>query len=114
MMATLEVKQKIDGKWQLIPTPHVAGKTLREAINGWDGKEVVMKFEHEGKIVGMICGTPYWINRYREMGNVVFSFAEMLEMLSGSSSDSLDDLVLPEGVDEVFGGEFLKFDFPVD
>jgi len=113
MMARLEVKQKIDGKWKLIPLKHVAGKTLGEVLHEWEDNEVVMKVEHEGKTVGMVCGTPYWVERYRSMGHKTFSFGEAFAMMERSDkAELLDDLVAPEYVDDIFGGEFLQYEFP--
>ena len=113
-MASIEIKEKHDGRWRLLPLERVAGKTLGEALLDWHGKEVVMRFEHNGRTAGIICGTDHWLNRYREMGNEVCTAQEAYNMIADSPNfDVLDEPMLPDGIENVFEGEVARIEFAI-
>jgi hypothetical protein len=94
-------RQQEDGSWQHVDITEVAGKSIRECFQMWDGDPVVVKVTG-----GMICGQQEWMEFYRKRGHQVASFPEAIKMLEEKEGgpEALDYVFVVEEMGEHFAG----------
>jgi hypothetical protein len=101
-MKELAFKEKIGDVWMPVSVEHVAGKTLRECFEQWDGREVICKVDQ-----GFICGTAEWIEHYKRKGFKTISFPDTIATLeSRGERATLAHVIIPlatKSLSDLFG-----------
>lgn len=108
-MATMTIKEQVDGVLQEISCDAIRDMTVRECYQLWDGKKIVCELvQVNGN--GYICGTEKARDYYRKGGHKALTFKEALEIqrLSGY----LDEVIIPHAF--TMSGNVLAFEWGKD
>lgn len=107
-------KEKIDNVWRELEMKHFAGKTLRDAFLGLDGREVVIKFTMQSGD-GFLCGTDELVAGMLKRGDRAFRLDQaVLGIEKGPNREILEEIVITDEQYAVFGEEAVLEDFNWD
>lgn len=108
-MATMTIKEQIDGVLHPVSCDAIRGKTVRECYQLWDGKKIVCELiQTSGG--GYVCGTERARDYYRKQGHKALTFAEALIIQRAASY--LDEIIIPDLF--VLQGHVLAFEWGQD
>ena len=102
-MGNLMIKKKEGSTWQFVDPMDIADMRLRDIMDTFMDKDVVMQFV-AGDTSVLVCGTDKWVDYYRDRGKECYHFRDATEKIDAVDATILDSVIVSRVVAEALPG----------
>ena len=102
-MGNLMIKKKEGRTWQFVDPMDIADMRLRDIMDTFMDKDVVMQFA-VGDTSVLACGTDSWVDYYRDRGRTCYHFRDAISIIDAVDTTILDSVIVSRAFAEALPG----------